>query len=186
MNLLNIKKFDFDKNKGGNMKKKIFIFTVLIGVIIYGISIFAEDNLVNTVETKIKSLTDSFTCEKHTDANFKEGYSALMDAMTLTLKVSNFQAELKDNISKAQELFQKSLFNPQAIQLLKETYRKINNGNDFQQPEDVKSIKEAQDYCFKWLNKSLENLKNEKPGEAFKCMLNTAIFIVTPIEKHEE
>jgi hypothetical protein len=169
------------------MKKKVFIFAVMVGVVTLFCltAVYAENKLAGDVDAKIQVFSDSLLAGNPPPREeCKKAFNALIEAMVLTLPQAGCPAEFNNNITKAGELFKKNgIFVPDGAQALREAYRIVNDGKDFQIPGDLKEINDAVEYCKKWVNMSRENLKQGKMRDAVKDMLNAAIMVVTPMEK---
>lgn len=101
------------------MKKAILLLLVLVFV------------LFTTCQAKY--FKQAKQVEKHIDtaiAQFQagavhEGTISTMDALLITVPYSNYTGEMETKLKKAADLFKLKPLNPQAMQLLRETYRGI-------------------------------------------------------------
>jgi hypothetical protein len=166
------------------MRKKILFFLILVYLVfLFSLAAVPNEKKLSEIDTKITMVYDNLLGDNPPGSNCQEGFKALMEAIVLMLPQVKYSEKVNNQIITAANLFKKtSLFNPDAMQLLKDAYRSINEGKDFHMPE-ISSIQEAVEYARKWVKMSQENLKLGKTDQAVKRLLDIAIMVITPVKK---
>lgn len=163
------------------MKNRLFIFMVITLVALLSVCTRAATDS-GEIEAKIKLAVDYLLAPGEPGEDAKAGFKLLIEAIEMAAPETEFPAEFGKKISKAKKLFDStSLFNQEAIYLIRDSYVLAHSGKEFQMPKSITNIKQAKEYAFKQLDAARKYLKQREVDECVKILLEIAIMIVTPI-----
>lgn len=118
------------------------------------------------------------------DSKGKEAFQLIMEAVSLAVSATRFSPELAENVEKAKKLFETtSILNPDGIGHLRQAFRLIHGGRDFEVPESVSSTQSAVNYIQRQLAAARKDLGVDRTEECVQKLLETAVLIVTPIQQ---
>jgi hypothetical protein len=155
----------------------LFIFFILVSA-----SCSRAVSNTEKIDARIKRAIDSWVDPKSFDSCIT-GFKLLVDAVIIAAPATGFQAEFKENMSKAKKLFNSSsVLNLEGFALLNDSYRMINSGKDFQMPGDLSNPDDVLKYASQRAEKAREHLKQGQTRECVKILLEIVIMYVTPVK----
>jgi hypothetical protein len=163
------------------MKSRLFIFMVITLVALLSVCTRAATD-TGEIEAKIKLAVDYLLAPGGPGEDAKAGFKLLIEVIEMAAPETEFPAEFRKKISKAKKLFDStSIFNQEAISLIKDSYLLAHSGKKFQMPDNISSIKQAKEYAQKRIEEARKYLKQGKSGVCAKILLEIALMIVTPV-----
>ncbi len=166
------------------MKKRFF--TIILLAIVFLAFGGMQKAEVEKIEAKIQEAENCIFGPTGRGDNPEEGLKLLLDAIEMTAPHTGFSAEFKNKISTANKIFKEtSIFNPKGVALITEAYRTINSGKDFRMPDNIKEIEDALEYARSQVKTARKDLKEGNYNNSAKLLLETAVMIVTPVQKKQ-
>ena len=163
------------------MRTRQFVFLFILFILVSASCSRAVSN-TEKIDARIKRAIDSWVDPKSFDSCIT-GFKLLVDAIIIAAPETGFQAEFKENISKAKKLFNSSsVLNPEGLALLNDSYRMINSGKDFQMPGHLSNPNDALKYASQRAEMAREHLKKGQTHECIKILLEIMIMYVTPVK----
>jgi len=160
------------------MRNRLFIFTVITLIVVS--SGFLKTGDVKRIDAKMKMAADLLL----NPAEAKEGFKLLIEAIVMAAPETDFPTDFEKKISEAKDLFEStSIFSPEGVALLNESYLLINNGENYQMPTSISSIHEAVEYARNQINAARKSMQQGQADECVKILTEIAIMVVTPMHK---
>jgi len=120
-----------------------------------------------------------------TTQDTSDGFLSLLDALISTVPDSPPARACSAKLTEARQLAsQTSILDGRLVALLRECYRDTHGGVSYRTPDSIRSLADAVDYCRAQLESSRGLLEKGRRDEAFGRMIDAAVFIVTPMERH--
>jgi hypothetical protein len=118
-----------------------------------------------------------------TDAQFRQGFQAVLDAVTELGPEAKLSTGFASKIAEARRrISEVSLLDGKAVGLLSECYGEVHGGASFRMPETVRTRDDAVEYIRGRLGSVRELLTQGKPDEAVRRMLEALLAVTTPME----
>lgn len=119
-----------------------------------------------------------------TSQDLREGFLSLLDALIAVAPDAPPAAACQPRLAKARRAASRgSILDEQATALLRECYSDAHGGASFRVPESIRSGGDALGYCRAQLRSARDSLQKGRGDEAFASMIDTAVLIVTPIQR---
>ena len=120
-----------------------------------------------------------------TSESLREGFLSLLDALIATVPDAPSAAACQPKLAKARETASRgSILDNQVVALLRECYSDAHGGASFRVPESIRSGGDAMGYCRAQFQSAKDSLQKGRGEDAFARMIEVAVFIVTPVERH--
>jgi len=122
--------------------------------------------------------------EQPTEAQLREGFLDLLDALLAVAPQTRTAAVLSDKLTRARGMIEAgSIVEPKAVALLGQCYRETHEGRDFAMPASVHTIADARGYIGRQLAAAPELLQAGRNDEAAQRLLEAVVAIVTPMHR---
>jgi hypothetical protein len=161
--------------------------TVLVTTLGLGLLVVAAaaSDSPTAAATNHVSRASALLLEEHpTDAQLREGFLSLLDALLLVAPEGGAQAAWPAKAAEARRLIDAgSLVDRRAASLLGDCYRATHGGEAFRMPATVHSIADARAYIGRQLATVPDLLKAGHGDEAVQRLLEAAVAIVTPMHR---
>ncbi len=166
------------------MKKLLLIFMVMTLFLLLATRIEAIVDK-EKIDAKIRLAADLFDPQTP-EKDPRKGFKLLVEAIAMASPDTKFPAEFEEKTVEAKKLFDStSIFNPEAITLLNESYLLAHSGKEFQFPTSILSIEDALEYAKTQIDVARKNLERGEIDECVKILMEIALMVVTPREKTE-
>jgi hypothetical protein len=120
-----------------------------------------------------------------TSQDLREGFLSLLDALIATAPGAPSAAACQPKLANARQAASRgSILDDQAVTLLRGCYSDTHGGATFRVPDSIGSVADAVGHCRAQLQSAKDSLQKGRGEDAFGRMIEVAVFIVTPIERH--
>jgi hypothetical protein len=143
-------------------------------------------------KARIKEASGIFLGSADASVTKEKILSALLELLDVTASMtheSQYNAEIKNRIDVAKDLFQKeSIFNEKARQYLSLAFRMLTDGKKYEKPKELDEFvtpaeaqEKARKYAIELVDKALACLDDGNELETAGLLLELVLMIVTPI-----
>jgi len=159
--------------------RSLFCTMLLVLAAFAGNSLHAADKAA--IDAKIKQASEYLSKPEQNEGGVR-GLKLLAEAIALAGPETGFPPEFTEKISTAGDKFLPGASSlEEGIGLLRESYRVIHAGKDFQMPPSISSMEHAKGYIRKHIEEARSCLAQGKTAESTMSLLEVALVIVTPV-----
>jgi hypothetical protein len=116
----------------------------------------------------------------------KKAFILVVDAVSLAAPGTTYSPKFAENIEKAKKIVEtKSIVDPEGVGHLREAYRLIHSGKDFEMPSQISSIEDAVEYAKVRLAAAKKDFKAGRSDECVQKLVEFTVMVVTPMVKHQ-
>jgi len=164
------------------MKQRLIHGFILMFLIIF-VHCGGTHSKTSNIDEMILRAMDSWVDPKPFD-NCITGLILCMDAIALIAPDTSFPQEFERTILLTRKLFDStSVLNEDAYTMLLASYKMINNGVNFQLPEEIDQFRGALEYNIEQAQVAREYLEEKEFENCIRTLLNIVILHVTPVRE---
>ena len=119
------------------------------------------------------------------DSQVVDGLRTLVEAMAGAASEAGTKGGIAEKIAEARRQVGQGPFTEEAAALLNECYSLLHDGKPFRMPEGVRTIQQVEEHGRRLLDSARDLLRQGKPAESLRPLVETAVMIITPVHAEE-
>jgi len=165
------------------MNSRFFLVFSAALAAVWSPAFYASADVAVAAKHAESALAQLFGAQR-SDAQTRAGMLSILDAVAAAATDAGLTDEWKAMIMGARRrISEGSLVDGESQLALHQCYRQINEGKPFRMPEGIRSVDDAAASARKLLESGPPLLRSGKSLEAVRALLETALMILTPIER---